>query len=107
MRYLLEWNEELYFHFIGKISAIIYYLNRTALIFSDGYTPGGKYYGEDISKENENSRYNEVLYPPRNYFVTSTFKAMKYDGTVYYFVPSTTRTRRLCNGCKHNYHLEI
>jgi hypothetical protein len=63
-RYLLEWNEELYFHFIGNISAITHYLNRAALIFSDGYTLGGKYYGEGISKGNENSRYNEVLYPP-------------------------------------------
>jgi hypothetical protein len=62
-RYFLERNEELYFHFIGKIAAIIHYLSTAALIF-DGYTLGGKYYREGISKGNENSRYNEVLYPP-------------------------------------------
>jgi len=33
-------------------------------MFSVGYTLGGKYYREGISKGNENSRYNEVLYPP-------------------------------------------
>jgi len=43
-RYILERNEELYFHFIGKIAAIIHYLNTAALIFGDGYTLGGKYY---------------------------------------------------------------
>jgi hypothetical protein len=63
-RYLLEWNKELYFHFIGKIAAIIHYLNTAALIFSDGYTVGRKCYREGISKGNENSRYKEVLYPP-------------------------------------------
>jgi len=40
---------------------IIHYLNTAALIFSDGYALGGKYYREDISWGNENSRYNEVL----------------------------------------------
>jgi hypothetical protein len=51
-RYFLEWNKELYFHFIGKIAAIIHYLNTAALIFSDGYTVGRKYYREAISKGN-------------------------------------------------------
>ena len=62
-RYLLERNEELYFHFRGRRAAIIHYLNRAALIFGDGYTLGVKYYREGISKGNENSKYNEVLYP--------------------------------------------
>jgi hypothetical protein len=48
--YLLEKNKELYFHFIGKIAAIIHCSNRATLIFSDGYTLGGKY-KEGISKE--------------------------------------------------------
>jgi hypothetical protein len=106
-RYLHEKNEELYFHFIRKIAAIIHYLNRATLIFNDGYTLGGKYYREGISKGNENSRYNKVLYPPRNYFVTSIFTTMKYDGIVYYFVHSTPRWKHLCNGCKHQSLLEI